>query len=211
MNTPPMNTPPSNADLPATSLPQSLEPTGVPQLDFVLVGGLPRGALVILLAPPGSGKPTLASQIAFAAANRGQRALFLTALSEPTIKLLEHLQGYRFFDRDLIGSTVHIFSLQQFLSQPFHVAEQFTGRPGKYVKLADTVTGSGHILADGNAQVVLDGGNISGGTLQTSGAGAIGVFGGASGFASVTSATIAKNSLIFDDGTLTLPDFGQAS
>jgi F-type H+/Na+-transporting ATPase subunit beta len=29
--------------------------------------------------------------------------------------------------------------LQQFLSQPFHVAEQFTGRPGKYVKLADTV------------------------------------------------------------------------
>ena len=29
--------------------------------------------------------------------------------------------------------------LQQFLSQPFHVAEQFTGRPGKYVKMADTV------------------------------------------------------------------------
>jgi F-type H+-transporting ATPase subunit beta len=29
--------------------------------------------------------------------------------------------------------------LERFLSQPFHVAEQFTGRPGKYVKLADTV------------------------------------------------------------------------
>jgi F-type H+-transporting ATPase subunit beta len=29
--------------------------------------------------------------------------------------------------------------LQQFLSQPFHVAAQFTGRSGKYVKLADTV------------------------------------------------------------------------
>ncbi len=29
--------------------------------------------------------------------------------------------------------------LQRFLSQPFHVAEQFTGRPGKYVKLEDTV------------------------------------------------------------------------
>jgi F-type H+-transporting ATPase subunit beta len=29
--------------------------------------------------------------------------------------------------------------LQRFLSQPFHVAEQFTGFPGKYVKLADTV------------------------------------------------------------------------
>jgi F-type H+-transporting ATPase subunit beta len=29
--------------------------------------------------------------------------------------------------------------IQKFLSQPFHVAEQFTGTPGKYVKLADTV------------------------------------------------------------------------
>jgi F-type H+/Na+-transporting ATPase subunit beta len=29
--------------------------------------------------------------------------------------------------------------LQRFLSQPFNVAEQFTGRPGKYVKLEDTV------------------------------------------------------------------------
>ncbi len=29
--------------------------------------------------------------------------------------------------------------IQKFLSQPFHVAEQFTGRPGKYVKREDTI------------------------------------------------------------------------
>jgi F-type H+-transporting ATPase subunit beta len=29
--------------------------------------------------------------------------------------------------------------IERFLSQPFHVAEQFTGRPGKYVKLEDTI------------------------------------------------------------------------
>jgi F-type H+-transporting ATPase subunit beta len=29
--------------------------------------------------------------------------------------------------------------IQRFLSQPFNVAEQFTGRPGKYVKLEDTI------------------------------------------------------------------------
>lgn len=29
--------------------------------------------------------------------------------------------------------------IQRFLSQPFHVAEQFTGIPGRYVKLADTI------------------------------------------------------------------------
>jgi len=31
--------------------------------------------------------------------------------------------------------------IQQFLSQPFHVAEQFTGFKGKYVKLEDTIKG----------------------------------------------------------------------
>ncbi|MDI6712096.1 MAG: F0F1 ATP synthase subunit beta [Anaerosomatales bacterium] len=31
--------------------------------------------------------------------------------------------------------------IQQFLSQPFHVAEQFTGMKGKYVKLEDTIRG----------------------------------------------------------------------
>jgi len=31
--------------------------------------------------------------------------------------------------------------IQKFLSQPFHVAEVFTGMPGKYVKLADTIKG----------------------------------------------------------------------
>ena len=31
--------------------------------------------------------------------------------------------------------------IQRFFSQPFHVAEQFTGRPGRYVQLEDTVRG----------------------------------------------------------------------
>jgi ATP synthase F1 beta subunit len=31
--------------------------------------------------------------------------------------------------------------IQKFLSQPFHVAEQFTGIPGKYVKLEDSIKG----------------------------------------------------------------------
>ena len=30
---------------------------------------------------------------------------------------------------------------QRFLSQPFHVAENFTGIPGKYVPLKDTIKG----------------------------------------------------------------------
>jgi len=37
--------------------------------------------------------------------------------------------------------------VQKFLSQPFHVAEQFTGIPGAYVKIADTVRSFKEIIA----------------------------------------------------------------
>jgi F-type H+-transporting ATPase subunit beta len=37
--------------------------------------------------------------------------------------------------------------IQRFLSQPFHVAEVFTGSPGKYVALKDTIRGFKAIIA----------------------------------------------------------------
>jgi F-type H+-transporting ATPase subunit beta len=37
--------------------------------------------------------------------------------------------------------------IQKFLSQPFHVAEVFTGTPGVYVKLEDTISGFEEIIA----------------------------------------------------------------
>ena len=37
--------------------------------------------------------------------------------------------------------------IERFLSQPFHVAEIFTGSPGKYVSLKDTIAGFNGILA----------------------------------------------------------------
>jgi F-type H+-transporting ATPase subunit beta len=36
--------------------------------------------------------------------------------------------------------------IQRFFSQPFHVAEQFTGFPGRYVKISDTISGFKAIL-----------------------------------------------------------------
>ncbi len=44
--------------------------------------------------------------------------------------------------------TVHrARKIQRFLSQPFHVAEVFTGSPGKYVALKDTIRGFKAIIA----------------------------------------------------------------
>ena len=41
-------------------------------------------------------------------------------------------------DKLLVGRARKI---QRFLSQPFHVAEVFTGSPGKYVSLKETIRG----------------------------------------------------------------------
>ena len=37
--------------------------------------------------------------------------------------------------------------IQIFLSQPFHVAEQFTGRPGAYVKVEETIESFERVVA----------------------------------------------------------------
>ena len=39
--------------------------------------------------------------------------------------------------------------VQRFLSQPFHVAEQFTGTPGKYVPIKETIEAFKEVI-DGN-------------------------------------------------------------
>jgi F-type H+/Na+-transporting ATPase subunit beta len=46
-------------------------------------------------------------------------------------------------DKQTVGRARRI---QRFFSQPFFVAEQFTGNPGQYVKIADTVQGFKEIL-----------------------------------------------------------------
>jgi hypothetical protein len=72
--------------------------------------------LVIVVGPPGSGKTTLANQMAFAAARSGRRAMVLTALSEPTGKLIAHLRNFRFYNDELVGDSILFMSLQQYLS-----------------------------------------------------------------------------------------------
>src|SRR5262249_54780994 len=43
--------------------------------------------------------------------------------------------------------------IQKFLSQPFHVAEQFTGSPGKYVPVKDTIAGFKEVIAGNLDQI----------------------------------------------------------
>jgi circadian clock protein KaiC len=80
--------------------------TGVPGLDTVLRGGLPRGSVHIIEGPPGAGKTILANQIAFHVAGQGRRAAYLTLLAESHARLLGHLRCLKFFRAELVGHGV---------------------------------------------------------------------------------------------------------
>lgn len=92
-----------------------VDPTGVANLDVVLGGGLTQGALALIVGPPGSGKTTLANQLAFAAGRTGRRAAVVSAMSEPTGKLIAHLRTFDFYDESLVGDRIQYFSLEQYL------------------------------------------------------------------------------------------------
>ncbi|MBB6216346.1 F-type H+-transporting ATPase subunit beta [Anaerosolibacter carboniphilus] len=55
--------------------------------------------------------------------------------------------------------------IQRFLSQPFHVAEQFTGSPGKYVPLKETIRGFREIL-DGKHDDIPESAFLYAGTID---------------------------------------------
>lgn len=90
--------------------------TGVPGLDRVLGGGIPRGYTVLVGGAPGAGKTVLTSQIGFHQARRGGRVLMLSALAETATKLTIHLSMFEFFDPELMGDAVEILDLQQLLT-----------------------------------------------------------------------------------------------
>ena len=87
--------------------------TGVPGLDEVLGGGLPKLSFSLIAGDPGSGKTTLAMQVMFANATVAQPGLYLTLLGEPSLKMLRYQQQFDFFDASRIGSEVHFLNLSE--------------------------------------------------------------------------------------------------
>jgi circadian clock protein KaiC len=86
-------------------------PTGVPDLDAVLGGGLPEYSFNIIAGEPGTGKTTLAHQIMFANASPESPALYFTVLGEPTLKMLRYQQQFDFFDAGKVENSVRFINL----------------------------------------------------------------------------------------------------
>jgi circadian clock protein KaiC len=87
--------------------------TGVPGLDVVVGGALPEYSFNLIVGGPGTGKTTLAHQIAFQSSSPDKRVLFFTVLGEPPLKMLRYQQQFSFFDGDKIPDLVRFVNLDE--------------------------------------------------------------------------------------------------
>jgi circadian clock protein KaiC len=85
-------------------------PTGIPGLDEIMRGGLPRNYVYLIQGDPGSGKTTMSMQFLLDGARRGERTMFIT-LSESVQELREvghshgwNLDGIELFEPPLAKS-----------------------------------------------------------------------------------------------------------
>jgi circadian clock protein KaiC len=85
--------------------------TGVRNLDDLVKGGIPKGSIVIVAGPPGSGKTILAEQICFHNASTKHRALYFNTLSEPTAKTLRYVSQFSFFDAKKLEGSIQFVDL----------------------------------------------------------------------------------------------------
>jgi circadian clock protein KaiC len=67
---------------------QSRIASGIEQLDMMLGGGIDRGTSTLIMGPAGSGKSSMATQYAFAAAKRGEKAAVF--IFEESLSSLHH-------------------------------------------------------------------------------------------------------------------------
>ncbi|HDP96207.1 MAG TPA: hypothetical protein ENN25_00730 [Euryarchaeota archaeon] len=94
--------------------------TGIPGLDGMIMGGFPFPSAILLAGEPGTGKTTLAVQSLFAGASRGERGLYITAISEPQWLVQKFLSSFNFYNQEYVerGNVTFIDIGQALMKNP---------------------------------------------------------------------------------------------
>ena len=123
--------------------------TGVPNLDAIFNGGLPKGSVTVVSGPPGSGKTILTQQISFHNASDRNRVLAFSTLSEPAAKTLRHLGQFSFFDAKKLDAGIQFVDLGVMLrAKGLEAAMDLIMQQMKKVKPAIVVVDSFKVFDD---------------------------------------------------------------
>jgi circadian clock protein KaiC len=80
--------------------------TGSAAFDRILGGGIPARSVNVIAGQPGAGKTLFSLQMLFALARQGKKCLYFTTLAEPSLKVLQYMQQFEFFDETLLESGI---------------------------------------------------------------------------------------------------------
>lgn len=80
-----------------------MQPTGLPVLDFILHGGIPRGSDILLAGSSGTGKTILSLQWLFAGYDKYHESGLYISLTEPISKTLKNCEKFSFYKADHVG------------------------------------------------------------------------------------------------------------
>jgi circadian clock protein KaiC len=131
--------------------------TGSEAFDTLLGGGLPARSVNVVAGEPGAGKTIFALQMLFHQARQGHKGLYLTTLSEPSVKLISYMQQFSFFDESLladkrivladVGSAVR----RQGLTETLRTITDLVEREEPAVVVIDSFKALRDLLADASA------------------------------------------------------------
>ena len=91
--------------------------TGSAAFDRILGGGLPLRSQIVVAGEPGAGKTLFALQALFHLSRQGRKCIYFTTLSEPSLKLVHHMQQLSFFDAEAIGDRLIFVDLGSVLQR----------------------------------------------------------------------------------------------
>ncbi|WP_406655621.1 ATPase domain-containing protein [Methanolobus sp. ZRKC2] len=88
-------------------------PTGIPGLDKILDGGIPRPSTILIAGNPGTGRTTLGIQSLCYASKKGEKVLYVCPTTKTEDSIREILSNYDFYEKDLNIRTYNISSVER--------------------------------------------------------------------------------------------------
>lgn len=85
-------------------------PTGIAGLDEITGGGFLQSGVYILQGTPGAGKTILANQVVHRYAAAGGNVVYVTMLAESHARLLQHMEGFSFFEPAALPDRIYYVS-----------------------------------------------------------------------------------------------------
>lgn len=92
-------------------------PTGIPGLDEMIQGGLPRPSLTLLAGEAGAGKTTFCTQFLCKGAELGQHGLYLRTFGGPPDLLINYASCFEFVKSTYFGQEICYMELEEMVEK----------------------------------------------------------------------------------------------